>query len=357
MSYRVGFLSVVPSPYQRDLFRALAGQSDLDLSVFYLESESPDSPWPAKPLADYESILPGFWLPLGEARCHLNHSLPDVSLFDVFVFNSLMSFTAQGMIRLRMARRPWLFWGERLQGRGCVHNLLTSPLHHAAGIAAIGTLALRDYEERFPEPQHFNIPYHCDLGPFLNTPRPPRNKVELVFLFCGQMIERKGIDLLLEAFQRLAEKYAQVKLLLLGREAGLQTLLKPLPETTRARIIYAGFQPPDELPRYFAQADVFVLPSRHDGWGVVVNQALGAGLPIVCSDAVGAGHDLIEPGINGERFEPDSSEALFVAMERFAANPELARTWGAESRRKASAWTPECGAVKWVEAFERVLHK
>ena len=72
MSLRVSFFSVVPSPYQRDLFRALAQRSEVELRVHYLEASSPDSPWPEKALADYESVLPGRWFALGNARCHIN---------------------------------------------------------------------------------------------------------------------------------------------------------------------------------------------------------------------------------------------------------------------------------------------
>ena len=67
MKYRVVFLSVVPSPYQRDIFAALARRDDVDLRVDYLEAAAPDSPWPEKPLPDYSRILRGFWFPIGSA--------------------------------------------------------------------------------------------------------------------------------------------------------------------------------------------------------------------------------------------------------------------------------------------------
>lgn len=128
-----------------------------------------------------------------------------------------------------------------------------------------------------------------------------------------------------------------------------------LPPTVRDRIEYAGFQPPEELPGLFARADVFVLPSRHDGWGVVVNQAIGTGLPVICSDAVGAAHDLVEEGVNGTVFPAGNAVALAGCLERFVANPELAARWGAASRAKAQLWTPDCGAAKWANVFREVL--
>ncbi len=355
MDYKVAFVSVVPSPYQRDLFRALAARADI--SVHYLESAAPDSPWPERPLAAYESILPGFWLPLGSARVHLNWPLPRFPGVDLVVMNTLMSFTAQALMRGALLKMRWLFWGERLQARrkrAILHNTLTSPLGRAAGIVGIGSLAERGYRDRFPHTKHFSIPYYCDLRPFMETPK-ARVRGTLTFLFCGQMIARKGVDLLLQAFDGLVTRHPQARLLLVGREAELPGLLAALSPEGRARVQYEGFQPPERLPAYFARADVFVLPSRYDGWGVVLNQALGAGLPILCSDGVGAGYDLVEKGVNGEVFAAGDSGSLLRAMERLAARPERAAAQGEASSRKAREWLPEKGATKWLEVFDEIL--
>ncbi len=349
---KAAFVSVVPSPYQRDLFRALAAREEVELSVFYLEAAAPDSPWPEKPLAAFEQILRGSWLPIGKARCHVNWPLPDLRSYDVVVMNTLMSLTGQWLMRTSLRGRRWIFWGERLNRGRALHEALAAPLHRAAGIASIGKFAEEDYRERFPKPQHFCIPYHCDLTAFLAAPRRVRGDGPVVFLFCGQMIARKGLDHLLAAFAQLGET---ARLLLVGREAELPALLAPLPAGVKARIEYAGFQPPEELPRFFAQADVFVLPSRYDGWGVVVNQALGAGLAIICSDQVGAGYDLVEEGVNGLKFPANDAGALAEKMARFIVEPELPRLWGEASRKRAAAWAPECGAKKWVDAFQEVL--
>ena len=360
MKYRVAFLSVVPSPYQRDMFAALARRDDVDLRVDYLEAAAPDSPWPRKPLPPGSRVLPGFWLPVGSARCHVNFPLPSYRDRDLVILNTMMSATAQTLMRFGLRRKPWIFWGERLAERApsrrdAFHDRLTAPLHRATAIVGIGSLAQRQYATLFPEPRTYCIPYHCELAPFAAEPRPARDPSELVFLFCGQMIARKGLDILLKAFAALAEHHSRVRLLLVGREAELPGLLAALPAPVRERVEYAGFQPPEALPRHFARADVFILPSRYDGWGVVVNQALGAGLPIICSDAAGAAHDLVKPGVNGLRVPRDNVQALASCMECFASEPSLAARWGAASRERAAAWTPDRGAAKWVEVFREVL--
>jgi glycosyltransferase involved in cell wall biosynthesis len=170
------------------------------------------------------------------------------------------------------------------------------------------------------------------------------------------MIRRKGIDLLLLAFDRLITEGFDARLLLVGREAELPNYLEMVTPASRAQIHYKGFQPPDHLPKYFGLGDVFVLPSRHDGWGVVINQALAAGLPIITSDAVGAGLDFVDNGINGMRVAAGDVEALYGAMKVFVSNPNLAARWGRDSRKKARELAPAVGSEKWVHVFD-TLHQ
>lgn len=352
------FLSVAPSPYQRDLFQALADH--LDLTVFYLETTPSDSPWPVPSLQPYEHVLPGFWVGISPFRFHFNYSLPDFKKYDVVVMNTLVSGTAQRLMRKKLTRLPWIFWGEILRPqssgmRRCAQSFLSSPLSRATALAGIGSRAAADYQKRFPNHPVFNIPYHCDLGLFQEIPLRETHSNPPVFLFCGQMIERKGVDILLGAFDRLIRSGRTAQLALVGREADLPAMLLNISPETRHHIQYHGFQSPDMLPSFFAKADVFVLPSRHDGWGVVVNQALGAGLPLICSDAVMASHDLVEENINGVRVPPGNQEVLFEKMSYLIDHPEIRALWGKNSREKSVQWTHEKGAEKWCQAIEAVL--
>ena len=75
----VDFVTVLPSPYQRDLLGAVAARPELDVRVFYLEAATPDSPWPMRDLRPWEEVLPGICLTLRGERFHVNRSLPDFS--------------------------------------------------------------------------------------------------------------------------------------------------------------------------------------------------------------------------------------------------------------------------------------
>lgn len=356
--HKVLFITVVPSPYQRDLFGALHAREDIELSVCYMEGEAPDSPWPEKPLRPFERIMPGFWMPFGGARGHVNWGLPNVADFHIVVLSSFTSLTGQWMMRSALRRKPWLFWGERLRENSgikeSIQRGLASPISRSSGVVGIGRTAEEDYQRRFPNIPHFCIPYHCDLSAFFAARRPHDVDAGVTFLFCGQMIERKGVDLLLLAFDRLVMQGVDANLLLVGREADLPKFLAMVSPITQSKIYYEGFQPPESLPEYFRKSDVFVLPSRHDGWGVVINQALAAGLPIISSNAVGAGLDFVENGINGILVAANDVDGLYHSMKTLALNPDVARQWGERSQERARGLTPQAGAEKWVAVLDSI---
>ncbi|MFH1499089.1 MAG: glycosyltransferase family 4 protein [Verrucomicrobiota bacterium] len=349
---RLVFVSVTPSPYQRDVFNAIAARGRLGLQVLYQERTPPDSPWPEAALADWESILPGFVINWRGGRSHCNHGLPEPQPGDFWVVNGSMSdLTTQLLMRRLGTATPWAFWGEVPSTpasplRRKLQSWQYAPLADARHIAAVGERAAAAYRALVPGVPVSNRPYACDLTAFA-PPAGGRGQTDgPVFLFCGQMIARKGIDLLLLAFAQTLRQQPDVRLLLVGREAELPSLLGGLPLVVRKRINYAGFQSPDALPEWFARADVFVLPSRHDGWGVVVNQALGAGLPCIVSDAVGAG-ELIDDDVNGSVVPAGDAVALARAMIVLAGDAERRGAQSAAALARAAALSPVAAAQYW----------
>ncbi len=354
-------ISVTPSPYQRDFFRALAAREECELEVTYLENVPDDSPWQVAAMEPWESVLPGRVFGKGRVRCHWNSPLPCIEGCDRVIVNApLTGLTTQRMFRQLAAcsAPPWVFWGElllpRTGFRRALQLQLSSPIRSARAIVAIGRTAQADYEARFPGMAVHNIPYACDLVEFEQASRQRVAGAGCRFLFAGQMIERKGVDLLLEAFARLVADGLAVELHLVGREGALPGWLATLNASTRERVIYHGFVQPDGLPELFSMADVFVIPSRHDGWGVVVNQALGSGMPVVTSDAVGAGRDLVEDGKNGLVVPAGDSRALENAMRRLASDHDLVVRMADSATESAKVLTPEIAASAMVDIFNGI---
>jgi glycosyltransferase involved in cell wall biosynthesis len=233
---------------------------------------------------------------------------------------------------------------------------LQAPLARASGIAGIGTVATEAYRQLFPGKPVFNIPYFCDLAPYRAARARARHDGSHVdVLFSGQMIARKGVDLLIDAFARVAPHHPSLRLLLLGggpeRERFEAQVLEPLKD----RILFLGHREPADLPDVFAAADIFCLPSRHDGWGVVINEALGAGLPLIVSDAVGAGHDLVTDGENGIVTPAGNADALARALDTLAGDIALRKRMAEAATETAERWDVDAGVRRWWDAVHRLI--
>lgn len=352
MKPKVVIYSIVPSPYQRDLFYAISQLESLVVEVYYLEAGAPDSPWGTTTLRAYEHILPGWCVGKGRIRSHLNWRLPKHTSADLVILNlSVTDMTTHLLIKYHLRNTKWLFWAEISQKQNCgwkerVSRWLYKVIDASTGIIAIGSAAQQSYQEVYPDKTVYNLPYHIKCP----SPQPETKQGHCVsFLFCGQMIHRKAIDVLLKAFESVIQNNITAELILVGREAELSQYLATVSKPAQEKIHYLGFKQPDELPGVFAQADVFVLPSRRDGWGVVVNQALAAGLPVITSDAVGAAKDLVIDNKNGYCVPAGQSEPLAEAMIKLAGSSERRQQFGQESLRMAQGITPEAGAKQFKE--------
>jgi glycosyltransferase involved in cell wall biosynthesis len=360
---------VLPSPYQRQLFQALHLDGRLKIRVRYYADTVANLKWCLGPLSDYEKILRGGTIDWLGPSAHFNPEIANTlktNSCDLFVISDYSAPTAQIAMRfLNRREKQWVFWGEipGLNRRGWVGNLLRQQLQKpisngASAVAAVGSEAARAYRELFPRIRVSNIPYFCDLTPFSTVAKErwSRRKRTVDVLFSGQLIERKGVDLLVRAFAQISDQIPELRLQLLGTGPAFNALVNMIPPELQHRIHFLGFQQPAALPQIFAAADIFVLPSRHDGWGVVVNEALGAGLPIIVSDRVGA-RDLVEHGCNGFITTAGDVDSLAGALLKLGLSHDLRKSFGRSSVERARRWGVDEGVKRWVELCDRVLEQ
>ncbi len=179
---------------------------------------------------------------------------------------------------------------------------------------------------------------------------------EIVFLFSGKLVNRKGPDLLVSAVRALGDDLRRrCRVLFLG-SGGLQGRLQAHAQREPAvRVHFAGFRNQTQMSRYYHGADLLVLPSRHsETWGLVVNEALHHGLPCVVSDAVGCTPDLIETGVTGEICVAASAQSLAEALRRsldLAGREDIRR----RCREKAGAYTIEDAAAGIAKAYRALI--
>lgn len=344
---KVLVLTDCPSPYQVELFNEIDAQGKCELEVAYLRGHDPQRQWKSSEIRHASVEL---------SNGGMSRARETARGADLVVFNYYLHANAEQLIDERTRQGgPWCFWGERpgfhqpLWVGRLVRKWKLAKLHASrAPIWGIGEFGVNGYRKEFGTQRDYcNLPYFSDLKRFETVER--EEKRERVFLFSGSLITRKGVDLLASAFVRLAEEVPHVRLRIVGDGALRQAMMRELASVSE-RVEFVGFKDWQELPQEYAKADVLCVPSRYDGWGLVVPEGLASGLPVIATDRMGAGLEFVQRGRNGWLIPAGDEEALLEAM-REAAVSELPKG----ARESVSEHTLENGARRFVRYAQEAV--
>ena len=170
-------------------------------------------------------------------------------------------------------------------------------------------------------------------------------KQKPVFLFVGRIIPRKGLQLLLQACVLLRKQGINNYSLWIVGDGEQRSELEAFCQQNQLQdnIRWQGKVDYREINSYFQAADVFILPTLEDTWGVVTLEVMLFGKAVLCSAGAGSS-ELIVDGKNGYVFEPDRPQELAELMQKFIVEPELAQIAGKRSRQMIAAYTPKKAA-------------
>jgi glycosyltransferase involved in cell wall biosynthesis len=170
-------------------------------------------------------------------------------------------------------------------------------------------------------------------------------------------VDGKGILQFLSRLAVFAESHSSVQLVFEVIGYGpLEEAIKGAQHPPNLEIRYGGARSHDTLPAIYASSDVFVLPTLSDEWGMVINEAMASGLPVLGSIYSQAVAELVRDGINGWTFVPDRPETVDAAIGLiFAASDEQLLTMGKNARRAVLSAAPELCAEGMFRAVESVF--
>ena len=367
MKKRLVILTELIAPYRIPVFNALAQRPEIDLHVvFFSRTDESMRQWRI-----YEDeirfsfqVLPNWRRRIGRYNILLNRGLAgtlQAASPDVIVcggYNYLSSWQAQYWARAH--RVPFLLWSESTGGdqrsrKPFVETLKKKFLAGCDAFIVPGEAAKQYLASLHIPSENIHLaPNAVDIALFAALERGVHSREpelrallalpDRYFLFVGRLIYEKGVFDLLDAYGSLPPVLRQeVGLVYAGDGPARAELESRAREIYPGTVQFAGFIDRDGLPAYYTLAECLVLPTHSDTWGLVVNEAMACGLPIICSEIAGCAADLVRN--NGKLVSPNQVRELAAAMEMMAADSSLRLQMAAESRKLIQTFSPEnCAA-------------
>lgn len=180
---------------------------------------------------------------------------------------------------------------------------------------------------------------------------------DVVILSVGSFINIKGLDILIKSFENIKSKYKNlsISLLLIGGGELKDKYISYIKEKNLSDIIMIDFMDKKELIKYYKISDIFVFPSKGDVWGLVVNEAMSFGLPIIGSSMAGASHDLMKDGRNGFIFESENIDDLTSKLELLVKNKQLRKEFGRQSKNIIEKYSIKAMSERHNEIFKDII--
>lgn len=202
----------------------------------------------------------------------------------------------------------------------------------------------------------FGMPNATDLDPYDRAVLSARLRGEerRAILFVGRISRGKGVWDLLEAYGRLSEA-RRPPMWLIGDGPDRGAVEKFVHASGWVAVKVLGPLLPEELPRFYAEAGIFVFPSYGEPWGMVLNEAAASGLPIIASSTAGGTIEIVENGVSGYIIPPKDVAALASHLEQLIGDPEQRQRMGRAARRKIEHFGPLMMAKRFVRGVRSVV--
>ncbi len=375
MKRRLVILTEIIAPYRIPLFNALAQRAEVNLQVIFLAETDPTlRQWQIHKdeIQFAYQILPSWRKRIGRYNVLLNGGVaaalstaaPDVILCGGYSYVA----SWQALCWARVHQVPFFLWSESnaqdLRGGHALVEFLKSVfLRRCSGFVVPGRSA-EEYllAHAIKEDEIFIAPNAVDNDFFTAAAAAARQNEakgradhglpSRYFLFAGRLVREKGVFELLSAYSKLDESLRQqVGLVFVGDGACRRQLEEQSGSISPGEIKFAGFAQREKLATFYALAEMLILPTYTDPWGLVVNEAMACGRTVVVSRVAGCAADLVRENWNGLLVPPREVSLLASVMQSLASQPDLCATMGANSLQHIDSYSPK----EWAAGMERMV--
>lgn len=350
---RLMVITPIIAPYRIPVFNALAELEGIELRVVYLSETVPNRAWPIyrEEMAHHYAIL----RPIAAVRTRYSYTNLSKGILhelrtwrpDVVVGGGWDQPAALIAHRLRRVFSYGFSWWvestERdLRGRLRIPTAFKKSLLAGSDSVIVPGTASAQYVERLgARPERVVVaPNAVDMRFFSLYERDARRpEARCKFLYVGRLHPAKGLDTLLNAWRLLGSHLTS--LTIVGDGPARSHLTRRVTLEGLSSVHFAGHLNREGLANEYASADVFVFPSLSDPWGLVLNEAMAFGLPIVTTSAPGATDDLVRDGWNGFVVPLGDAITLAKAMQELERDPIRRTEMGKRSLEHISEFVPE----------------
>ncbi len=369
-SRKILILTEIIAPYRIPVFNALAQGAGLDLHVIFLaETDATLRQWRVykDEICFSYQVLPSWRWRAGKSSFLVNRGLwsalnkvnPEVLICGGYAYAA----SWEALLWARRQRVEFVLWSESNRhdargGRAAVEWLKTYFLRHCDRFVVPGKASFEYLTSLGAPAGHIvTAPNAVDNGWFATQAEKVRShaaefreklklKLPLRFiLFVGRLVPEKGVFDLLAAYAKLETGVrSEVGLVFAGDGVSREELMQQAQRINPGAVCFPGFAQREDLAGFYALAEALVLPTHSDPWGLVVNEEMACGLPIIVSGVAGCSADLVEDGWNGYVVPPRDAEKLSVAIDSVVRQPELKRQMSARSLARIQNYSPEACA-------------
>jgi glycosyltransferase involved in cell wall biosynthesis len=369
---RVALLVGSPAPWD-PRFEGMAASRRYEIKVFYCRRTQQDQQWQMRAI-NYPASFLSNWAPRSW------YQYPLISDINPGVWRALTRFrpgalvihgfaTITCLLAVLWARChhvPFLLRGDSnlldeaapsRSRNGFRRRYIRWLVQRAAGFLSIGELNRRFWTSYGADAKKvFFVPLGVDTDSLRKRAEPRRARrreirsengwtQDYLILYVGRLVHQKRVDVLIEAMRSLGQTRKDIGLLIVGDGVERQQLMQQAQGLKNLHFL--GFRDRPDLPPYYAVADLLVIPSEIEPWGMVVVEALACGLPVIATRKVGAAWDLIQEGKNGHIVPENDAAALAAAIER-ACQPNRALVGEGKSQLTVADWG--------IDSYVRRLH-
>ena len=357
---KILFITTIPSPYRVSFFNELGKVSDLTVLFEKSVSDERDDSWSKYRFDNFKGIiLKGKAVSVNTAFCpsivkYLNKKWDRIIVCNIS--------TPTGMLAIQYMKMHHIpYWiegdgGFAKSGKGLREYIKKHFISGATGYFSTSDAHDSYYKTYGANSKRvFRYPFTSisttDIVDHLYT-RKEKNELrselsmseDKIIISVGQFIKRKGFDILIKASDLLPNDYG---IYFIGGRPTEEYLSMT---KDRNNIHFIGFKTKEELQKYYLAADLFVLPTREDIWGLVINEAMACGLPIITTDKCIAGLELVENGVNGYIVPVNAPEQTAQKIKECFLEDNLA-TYGRNSLTKIRDYTFEKMARRHMEVL------